>query len=335
MDARRAKANSPEALVDAYRFPLGQARLEEAPPRATVCPPLRIFQESVLAGNSAHIVGGDFELAFDQASGSLRRAVAFGEALLLEFPALHVLPSHSPMSSLPNRSSWRLRQMTVEPENDNVRVRLQGSYDGFEGGYELLITPAGEITAQASFRYLGEKFLAREIGWVVTLPKECDLLRWSREAEWSVYPADHIGRAAGEARAFADHAASLPPTWSWSLDNSPMGCNDFRSTKRHIRWASLGYAEGPAILATSDASQSVRATVASDRIAFHVNDWYGGTHVGLWEWTSNYGEGKPITSGQVITSVVRLQLVAPRKQDKSTATTDRLEHPSAGLIGRF
>ena len=273
--------------------------------------PLRIFQESILAGRSTHLVGRDFELAFDHASGSLRRAVAFGEALLLDLPALHVLPSDSPMSPLPKQASWRLRKLTVEPEQDNVRVRVQGTYDHFEGGYDLLITPSGEITAHSSFRYTGDKLLAREIGWVLALPKECDRLRWSREAEWSVYPDDHIGRPEGETRAFADHPADLPPTWSWVQDNSPMGCNDFRSTKRHIRWASLGYADGPAVLVISDGSQSVRATVESDRIAFHINDWYGGTHVGLWEWTSNYGEGKPITAGQTIESTVQLQLAAP------------------------
>ncbi len=91
-----------------------------------------------------------------------------------------------------------------------------------------------------------------------------------------------------------------------------MGCNDFRSTKRHIRWASLGYADGPAVLVTSDGSQSTRATVESDRIAFRINDWYGGSHVGLWEWTSNYGEGQVITNGQNLVSTLRLQFVVPR-----------------------
>ena len=135
------------------------------------------------------------------------------------------------------------------------------------------------------------------------MPEESDPSRLSGTARY-------IGRPVGDTRAIADHAASLPPTWSWAHDNSPMGCNDFRSTKRRVHWASLGYADGPAVCVTSDGSQSVRATVESDRIAFHINDWYGGTHVGLWEWTSNYGEGKPITAGQVIESIVRLQLVA-------------------------
>ena len=81
-------------------LPLGQARSAIASACATPRPaPLRIFQENILAGRSTHVIGRDFELAFDHASGALRRAVAFGEALLLDLPALHVLPSDSPLLS--------------------------------------------------------------------------------------------------------------------------------------------------------------------------------------------------------------------------------------------
>lgn len=298
-------------LVDAYRLALGESRVEFPPRREPEPAPLRISQEHVLAGPATRVIGHDFELAFDQASGQLRRAVAFGEALLLEIPALHVLPAASPFSPVPDRLGWRLRDMEIKPEDGNVRVRLRGQYDHFDGGYDVLITPGGRITVHSSFRYTGDKFLAREIGLVLTVPKECDRLRWNREADWSVYPADHIGRPEGEARAFADHPAALPPTWSWAADNSPLGSNDFRSTKRHIRWAALSYPDGPGIWVESNGSQSVRATVESDRIALHVNDWYGGTHVGLWEWTSNYGEGKPVADGDTIESTVNLQIAAP------------------------
>ena len=87
-----------------------------------------------------------------------------------------------------------------------------------------------------------------------------------------------------------------------------MGCNDFRSTKRHVCWASLSYPRGPGIWVESDGTQHARAEVEADRIAFHINDWYGGTHSGFWEWTSNYGEGKPIAPGDTIKSTVRLRL---------------------------
>ena len=87
-----------------------------------------------------------------------------------------------------------------------------------------------------------------------------------------------------------------------------MGCNDFRSTKRHILWASVSYPNGPGVWVESDGKKHVRAEVQSDRVAFHLNDWYGGTHSGLWEWTSNYGEGKALAPGDVIQSTAQFQL---------------------------
>ena len=91
-----------------------------------------------------------------------------------------------------------------------------------------------------------------------------------------------------------------------------MGCNDFRSTKRHIDWASVSYPRGPGVWVESDGSQHLRAMVEPDRISVHVSDWYGGTHAGLWEWTSNYGEGKAIAPGDTIESTLRFRLAEPR-----------------------
>jgi hypothetical protein len=53
----------------------------------------------------------------------------------------------------------------------------------------------------------------------------------------------------------------------------------------------------------------LRASGAFTSITLHLNDWYGGTHAGFWEWTSNSGEGKPIVPGQTIQSTLRLLFV--------------------------
>ena len=92
-----------------------------------------------------------------------------------------------------------------------------------------------------------------------------------------------------------------------------MGCNDFRSTKRHIYWASISYPDGPGVWVESDGSQHARAMVESDRISLHINDWYGGSRTGLWEWTSNYGEGQTVVPGQTIESTVRLRIAQLEK----------------------
>jgi hypothetical protein len=270
---------------------------------------LQIRDEAILAGASIHVIGKDFELAFDHHGGYLRRCVAFSQPLLLEFPALHVMPTNAPTSPLPNRLSWRLQHREIKQEGANVRVILKGAYDQFEGGYDFLITPSGEVTIHSSFTYTGADVLAREIGLRFSVPKDCDWLQWHRKAEWSVYPPDHVGRPKGETRAFAEHDATLPPQWSWSHDNSPMGCNDFRSTKRNILSATIRYPQSAGVMVQSDGRQHVRAMVETDRISVHVNDWYGGTNAGLWEWEHNYGKGRLVKKGEMIESTMRLRFV--------------------------
>lgn len=306
--------NAKGGLVDAYELPI--ARYQSHMP-ALDCPapaPLRILRESYLSGQNTCVTGRDFQLAFDQSTGALRRAVFFGKTVMLELPRIHLLPSATPESPMPTSLSWRLRDMRIEPDGANVRVRIQGSYNHFDGEYDVLITPNGELKIHSSFSYSGDTLTAREVGMVFSVPRDCDLLRWERRGEWSVYAGDHIGRTFGETRAFARHADRVPPTWSWAEDNSPMGSNDFRSTKRHIYWASISYPHGPGVWVESDGFQHARAMVENDRISLHINDWYGGTNTGLWEWTSNYGEGRKLAPGQTFESNLHLR-IAKIKQD--------------------
>jgi len=296
------------AEVDAYRLPLGRRATPVAPVTAPEAAPLSIRRATFLQGDTTVVSGKDFELAFDPADGGLRRGLVFGKLVLTRFPHLHVLAEGRPESPLPNLRSWRSGRLEIKPEGGNVRVRLAGHYDQFEGAYDALITPAGELTIHSSFKYSGAPLFAREIGLAFSMPGECDLLRWQRRSEWSVYPADHIGRDLGETRAFATRGGGIPSAMPWGQDNSPLGCNDFRSTKRHIDWAALSGGDGQGVCVKSDGSQHFRATVEFDRITCHVNDWYGGTD-NLYDWRVNYdGRGRSLESGQTIESTVRLQL---------------------------
>ncbi len=303
--------DSRHVLVDSFRIPIGVEPPHDPPfEKPAVTEALKIRDVSVLAGDSVHVIGKAFELAFDRGSAELRRCAAFGEPLLLELPKVHVLPTNRPESPLPDRLTWQAHSLDVKSEGDDVRVIIKGKYDKFEGGYDLLVTPAGEVTVRSSFKYTGDNLLAREVGMRVSVPRGCDLLQWDRRAEWRVYPPDHIGRPVGRTRAFADHGASaVPPAWEWPEDNSPMGSNDFRSAKRNVYWAALRYPSGPGVLVASDGKHAVRASAESDRISLYVNDWYGGTNVGMTEWVVNYGKGRELVKGETIESVLRLRLV--------------------------
>ena len=281
--------------------------------------PIRIYERTRLNGGATFVNGSNFELGFGHDYGSLRRGVGYGVPILWETPMLHVAKTGDTMHPLADLNGWRLTSFRVKPEGRDVRVVVKGRYPGFAGGYDYLISPDGKIVIHSAFTYSGEDFYAHETGIKFTLPRQCELLEWDRQAEFSVYPPDHIGRPHGQTRPVAMHATNLPPTWDWSADNSPLGCPDFRSTKRHVNWATLRYPDsGAGVLFQSNGSQHARASVEGERINFYVTDWYGGTN-SPGEWLENYGRGRLVRNGQSLESTVTFRFLPPDKPQPGKA----------------
>jgi hypothetical protein len=156
----------------------------------------------------------------------------------------------------------------------------------------------------------------RQWGLVFTLPLEFDTLRWVRDAQWSWYPEDHIGRPAGTAHAdpVARRVIEEPGkamTGPWALDANALGTNDFRSTKAHIREAGLSARDGRTFQVVSgDASQSVRAFVDGDRIRLLVAGFNTGGNDHFFD-THYAAERRPLKKGATISSSFRLVLRKP------------------------
>ena len=155
----------------------------------------------------------------------------------------------------------------------------------------------------------------RQMGIVFDLPKSCDTLAWERKAIWNLYPDDHIGRPAGQARAFRDTKwpAIKPhtePPWPWSLDSTELGTNDFRATRRNILWASLKRTDGYGVLVRSDGRHSTRSYVDGDRIRLLAAGHSTGGRDGV-----SFGhlgdEQKPLNKGTLLDDTVQLELVGP------------------------
>ena len=145
------------------------------------------------------------------------------------------------------------------------------------------------------FTYTGTDTRAREVGLQFGVPLWCDKLQWRRRGEWTVYPDDHIGRNDGMAMAHAPGQQSVPPTQPFALDDTPIGTNDFRSSKRNFVFGSLTDKDGYGIGIEAVGSQHLRASVDSDFIEVNVNDWFGGVAAVAWgEWWQNYGQGRDI-----------------------------------------
>jgi hypothetical protein len=297
-------------VIDSYRLTFGKRSVSPMPAKAKPRP-LKIATQSSLSGETRFILNDNFEIGVNTYTNGLRRGLGFGRALLRSLPVLHLSPTGSPNAPLPDLRKWQLTDLQITPEGDNVRVVASGEYPAFKGSYHYLIHPDGTIDAQVSFVYSGEEVRIREQGMVFSVPREADLLVWDRNGEYSVYPEDHIGRSRGQTRSVANHKATVPPTWSWSEDNSPLGTNDFRSIKRNLNWGWIGYPDGPGVVIESNGKQAFRATVAGERIEVCVNDFYGGT-ASRWEWEANYGKGKLIKKGDKIEASVQIRLAPSR-----------------------
>jgi hypothetical protein len=131
----------------------------------------------------------------------------------------------------------------------------------------------GKVTYD--YRYRGDELSAREIGIRFLLAPACDALEWRRWSEWGAYPEDSISRTEGRAKAHRDPKLGTAtegarPNWPWSLDETELGTNDFRSVKLNIHEAALVSPKGAGLRVRANADAHVRACLDPHGVMLHV-----------------------------------------------------------------
>lgn len=91
----------------------------------------------------------------------------------------------------------------------------------------------------------GAKADIQELGWAFLMPESSDHFSWHRQAYWSYYPEDHIGRSEGTA---TPDSADIDVTKVTRPD-----AFDFNSTKFDCDWATLTRQDGSGIGVTFSA----------------------------------------------------------------------------------
>jgi len=308
-------------LIIPHRMQLGVP--VPVPAQQAKATPLRYLHENFwLGGTMERFLGENFEVAFDGANGRIRRALVNRHSVLYETPKLHVLPIESTLNEFPIYETWRLiKPLEIRALGDDYEILERGAYRDFAGELRFRITPRGGVKVSYDFTYTGTDTRAREIGLQFGVPLWCDKLQWRRVGEWTVYPDDHIGRNDGIAMAHASAPQPVPPTQPFALDDTPLGTNDFRSTKRHFVFASLEDNEGYGIGIEAEGTQHLRASVAGDVVEVNVNDWFGGVAAAAWgEWWQNYGQGRELrpddpnegVSHNKVSGSMQLYLLSPQ-----------------------
>ncbi len=320
-------------IIDSYLLPIGSSEMTVPKSGIQACGGLRLLRDE----NNFVVKGDRFTWVVDRRTGLIEKAEIDGRAVLIGGPTLMVLPQtggkceptyHDDIMPFTNTcSQWQVSDVTAGQSTDDVEICVKGRYKEASGTYTMHINNKGELTVVYRFSYDGEikplqpmwgplePARLRQLGIVFDLPKSFNTLNWQRNALWTVYPEDHIGRPEGQARAFRRRKwpnikTHTEPHWPWHLDSNALGTNDFRSTKRNIIWASLKDANDYGILIRSDGEQSTRSYLEGDRIRLLTAGHSTGGRDGV-----SFGhlgeEQKPFEKGSVFEDSVRLELVGP------------------------
>jgi len=309
------------ALVYPHRMQLGVAPIRPEPSAQSGSALRYLHEPSWLGGPMERFVGDNFEIAFDGANGRIRRALIDRHSVLYQTPRVHVQPIEATLEEFPLFETWRLtKPLDIHAAGNDYEINETGTYRDFSGELRFRITPQGSLRVSYDFIYTGTEVRAREIGLQFGMPRWCDKLQWKRQGEWTVYPDDHIGRNDGVAMAHDPKPQTVPPTQPYAQDDTPLGTNDFRSTKRDFLFASLTDGDGYGLGIEAIGSQHFRAMVDEDQIQVNVNDWFGGVAATAWgEWWQNYGTGRQLraddpnegVSQNRISGAMQLYLLSP------------------------
>jgi len=267
-------ATSPRGfLINAWAFPLGapaapRRRAAGAAPTVTPLP-----DGSLLIRDAA----GAFSWRVD-ARGALSGNTSAGGQVLAGGPALMVLPIRGEDSMqlvegappiLPWNDAltkWALANRSWSVVGDAAVVVLTGAYAEAAGAFTLSFDGAARVRCAYDFSWTGAAVAPRQIGLVWAAPGDLAAVSWRRTAQWPAkYPADHIGRPAGDGvRANAGPApGNVTRAGAWADDASPLGSPDFRSTRHNVTVFELG-AGARALAFVSAGAQHARAWVADD-----------------------------------------------------------------------
>jgi hypothetical protein len=189
-----------------------------------------------------NIVSHQFTLTTQPAVSGIASALPNG----LTFPRLNLVANRTEDDKVTWRRVTRfhgnLTNIKTEPAStQDLYTRPLAEIRSVEADVVLDSKP-DEVIAQltASWRnnqftyrlgWTGKKTDIQELGWMFTLPHSFDHFSWKRQALWSVYPDDHIGRPQGTALPDSADVHIL----NWSRPDA----FDFNSTKYNCEWASL------------------------------------------------------------------------------------------------
>lgn len=220
-----------------------------------------------------------------------------GKAVVVDGPDFMLLP-------LQNDKCEPVDLALADPLNDVADAKVAtGHFELHADGARL--TLRYDFTATAAIN-------PRQWGAVLWLAPDCDQLAWRRDTQWTIYPADHIGRPFGAATprllAAPQPYPRTDPQQPWSEDATLLGGHDFTATRTNLRELCLCADDGRGLCVRSDGTLAARAFVQGDRIGLLLAGYHTGGGDGFFA-THLAAERRPLQAGAHMTGECTIELI--------------------------
>jgi len=226
-------------------------------------------------GDLITLAGNNFSMIVNKKTGLLENIVAAGEILIQSGPHINL--------TFPGRSiQWSTIQMQDYAENpictgfdfimeDGIAsISARITTDSITATYTIRVDADGLLVIDYTLNDLPEGKYFQEAGLKFFTGNSFENLSWDRNAYFTAYPDNHMGRPAGEADLLARPVMNYreEPLHDWELDTKGFYyfglaeelpyTNVVRSLKENIYSYSLRTGKGSVINIISDGSQASR-----------------------------------------------------------------------------
>jgi beta-galactosidase len=135
-------------------------------------------------------------------------------------PCHEVFYSKCPITTW-NGKDWKLKELKTEVTPTMVKIISKGTVDSLAVNFEFLIRSGGVFSIGYEIEN-PPSWQIQETGIWFKLPDQYRQISWDRNALWSLYPKDHIGRPIGKALLYNPgtlESYRTAPQHSWDMDS--------------------------------------------------------------------------------------------------------------------
>jgi beta-galactosidase/beta-glucuronidase len=287
--------NGNNETIDEHTITLGHEKIynPNVPHEAT---PLKTEEND----STFTVIGKNFKVRFDKATGLIARAESHGETVMGQGPFLHLDVNGKTLPA----TQWNKTNFRHDEHSDRVSIFISGNYGKLAVDFTIYVFPDGQMSAiyEADSE---QRSALREAGLAFYMPDEISRAKWKRKGYWDDYPDESLAGNEDAISLYGERQADYgkQPEQPWRLDthnyyyygDRGANCNrpltqQAKGLKENCYRYALATENGRGIVSawSPDASIACRVSrTADDRLVLYVDNLWDYPEIGWGNHTKN------------------------------------------------